>query len=67
MKTNANVVQIRSSFAATRKANPEATTCAIIRALAAKLTSAKRGEFIAALSNVPAPTVSTQFYVGRNA
>lgn len=65
--TNPRIEQIRSSFAATKKANPEATNCAVIRALSAELKEAKRGEFLAALKNLPAPTVSTQFYAGRHA
>ena len=74
MKTTTKniALAVNASIAATIKANPTASACACIRAVASaigkKNIAVKRSEFISGATNwVSAGTASRQFYEGRGA
>jgi len=62
--------QVRKAYELTCKKNPDASTCAIIRALAEatkKMDHVQRKHFIDGLyDEVNAATVATQFQAGRS-
>lgn len=63
--------QVATKAASFRKANPDASSVAILRQTAKAMKSATRGDFIEAFGKAPFKlsehTVSRQFYVGRGA
>lgn len=81
MKTQANIIasviaseanvakQVRKAYELTCKKNPDASTCAIVRSLAAatkKMAHVQRKHFIEGLRHdVNVATIATQFQVGR--
>jgi hypothetical protein len=68
-KTNAATAQqLAASLKATKKANPAASPCTILRALAKKLPNTPRADFLAvfAKEGLTENSISHQIYAGRN-
>jgi len=68
MKASNTAMQLSSSLEATRKANPYAATCTLLRALAKALPSTPRVDFIEVFSKqgLTVNSISHQLYAGRN-